>query len=153
MSGVIDALEDLRDLDVMVDDPARHGLVHCDLHLRNLWWSQPGTVTLLDFEWVRFAPPDLELQPLHDNATDDATAGRDTYRPCCGGWPRTIQSCSRCPDLPARLRLYSLAYTIRQIVIYPPDRPAGMLPPNHPIHRLRRLLDERRLSIDSWWPA
>jgi len=46
------------------------------------------------------------------------------------------------PDLDKRLWLYALAYTIRHIIFWPPDRPkAGGLDVSHPLHTLRRLVD------------
>ena len=45
------------------------------------------------------------------------------------------------PDLDRRLWQYALAYTIRQIIFWPPDRAeADGLDPGHPLHTLRRLV-------------
>jgi hypothetical protein len=45
-------------------------------------------------------------------------------------------------DLRGRLWLYALAYTIRQIIFWPPDRAeADDLEITHPLHTLRRLID------------
>ena len=45
-------------------------------------------------------------------------------------------------DLHRRLWLYALAYTIRQIIFWPPDRAeADDLEVTHPLHTLRRLID------------
>jgi aminoglycoside phosphotransferase (APT) family kinase protein len=140
IAAAIDAIRELSDLDVAVDDPARHGLVHTDLHLHNVWWSEPGTVTLLDFEWVRFGPPDLDLQPLCDLADEDVRSGHDQYptvlRWLASDYPELFQA----PDLPARLRLYSLVYVLRQVVITVPRQATGY------VHRLQRLLNGQ-------WPA
>ena len=47
-----------------------------------------------------------------------------------------------CADLRRRLWLYALAYTIRQIIFWPPDRAeADDLEVTHPLHTLRRLID------------
>jgi hypothetical protein len=43
------------------------------------------------------------------------------------------------PDLDRRLWLYALAYTVRGIVFWPPDRPETELDQVHQLHRLRRL--------------
>lgn len=140
IAATIDAIDELSDLDVAVDDPARHGLIHGDLHLQNVWWSEPGTVTLLDFEWVRFGPPDLELQPMYDQADEDVRSGDDQYptvlRMLASDYPELFQA----PDLPARLRLYSLAYVLRQVIITEPDQATAY------VHRLQRLLNGQ-------WPA
>jgi uncharacterized glyoxalase superfamily protein PhnB/aminoglycoside phosphotransferase (APT) family kinase protein len=140
IAAAIDAIHELSDLDVAVDDPARHGLIHADLHLHNLWWSESGALTLLDFEWVRFGPPDLELQPLCDLADEDVRSGRDQYptvlRLLASDYPELFQA----PDLPARLRLYSLAYVLRQVIITVPDQATDY------VHRLQRL-------VSGQWPA
>ena len=45
-------------------------------------------------------------------------------------------------DLHGRLWFYALAYTIRQIIFWPPDRAeADDLEVAHPLHTLRRLID------------
>lgn len=61
-----------------------------------------------------------------------------------GRWPRCCGRCMRgqCPDLHRRLWLYALAYTIRQIIFWPPDRAEADDPEvTHPLHTLRRLID------------
>jgi aminoglycoside phosphotransferase (APT) family kinase protein len=140
LSAAIDAIRELSSLDISVDDPEWHGLIHGDLHLQNLWWSEPGMVTLLDFEWLRFGPPDLDLQPLCDLADEDVRSGQDRYptvlRWLASDYPELFQA----PDLLARLRLYSLTYAIRQIVIAAPD------PSIESMLRLRHL-------VDGQWPA
>lgn len=140
VAAAIDAIDELSGLDVAVDDPTRHGLIHADLHLQNVWWSEPGRITLLDFEWVRFGPPDLELQPLCDLADEDVRSDNDRYpavlRWLASDYPELFQA----PDLPARMRLYSLAYVLRQVIITPPEQATGY------VHRLQRLLNGQ-------WPA
>jgi hypothetical protein len=45
-------------------------------------------------------------------------------------------------DLHRRLWYYALAYTIRQIIFWPPDRAeTDDLEVTHPLHALRRLID------------
>lgn len=138
--AAIDAIGELSDLDVVVDDPARHRLIHADLHFNNVWWSESGTVTLLDFEWVRFGPPDLDLQPLCDHADEDVRSGQDQHptvlRWLAADYPELFQA----PDLPARLLLYSLVYVLRQVIITVPDQATDY------VNRLRRL-------VNGQWPA
>jgi hypothetical protein len=46
------------------------------------------------------------------------------------------------PDLDKRLWSYAIAYTIRHIVFWPPDRPESAgLDPAHPLRTLRCLID------------
>lgn len=146
IAEAVAAMQDLHALSPVLDDPARHGLVHGDLHLNNLWCSANGDVVLLDLEWVRFGPPSFDLLRLCDSADEDVLRGNDMHpsvlRWLAAGYPELFGE----PDLPARLRLYSMAFAIREIILTAPDRPDAPLRPDHALHRLRRLLDGD-------WPA
>ena len=139
LDAAVAAIEGLRPLEPRVDDPAVGGLVHGDLNLSNLWLSDAGVLTMLDFEWVRLAPPVLDLQRLCDGADDDVLAGRDVHpavlRWLAAGYPEPFQD----GGLVSRLRLLSLTFAIRHLVTSPAERPAI-------VRRLRRLADGR-------WPA
>ena len=115
--------------------------VHGDAHPSNILWRDGRVAALLDFEWARLAPPDLELEPYlrgdSDAGKDAEAATRDTL-----GWlAETHPAAFAHPDLIARLWLYQLAFTLRQLLIKAPDRPAADLPGDHPIQRLRRIVD------------
>ncbi|ROQ27077.1 hypothetical protein EDD98_6734 [Streptomyces sp. PanSC19] len=64
------------------------------------------------------------------------------------GYPEVF----RTPDAAERMVLYSLAYTVRHLIVPPPDRPARELPPDHSLRRLHRLHQLHRL-VDGDWPA
>lgn len=143
--GLMDAaaqlLGDCRHLELGIDDPYRHGLIHGDVNLSNLWYDESGTTVLLDMEWARFAPPLLDLQRLCEYADTDARAAVDTYptilRWLVEDYPEVVED-----DLAAeRMRLYSLTYAIRHVIVDPPGRPPAQLPAHHSLHRLRRLVD------------
>jgi aminoglycoside phosphotransferase (APT) family kinase protein len=55
-------LVELRTVDLDADD-ADH-IVHGDAHLGNLIAADDNLQALLDFEWVRLGPRELELQPF-----------------------------------------------------------------------------------------
>jgi hypothetical protein len=86
-------------------------------------------------------PRDLELisvvrgprrgdPPRHPAATLLTWLAEDYYELFCAA------------DLHRRLWQYALAYTIRQIIFWPPDRAeADDLEVTHPLHTLRRLID------------
>jgi len=139
LAAAVAAIEDLRHLDPPVDDAHRHGVVHGDLHLHNLWVDGSGALTIMDFEWVRLAPPVLELLRLCDSADEDALAGRDRH-PAVLRW---IAACYpelfEADQLVPRLRLQSLTYAIRDLVTSPEERLVT-------VARLRRL-------VDGAWPA
>ncbi|ROQ27078.1 phosphotransferase family enzyme [Streptomyces sp. PanSC19] len=46
MADAAHAIEEYRHLEPAVDDPSRHGVIHGDVHLENLWWSGPGVGVL-----------------------------------------------------------------------------------------------------------
>jgi hypothetical protein len=139
LAEAVAAIEDLRDLDPAVDDPSRHGLIHGDIHLHNLWVSDQGELTILDFEWVRLAPPILELQRLCDSADEDALAGEDRHPAILRWLAADYPELFAADRLMPRLRLQSLTFTIRELVTSPAERPATLA-------RLRRL-------VDGTWPA
>ena len=134
------AMRDLRPVDPALDNPSEHGIVHGDLHLNNLWWSEDAGLFLLDLEWVRFGPPSLELLRLCDSADEDLLRGNELHltvlRWLAADYPRLFDG----SGLLARLRLYSLAFALREINLAAPHRDDNAL------RRLRRL-------IDGTWPA
>jgi hypothetical protein len=145
MADVIGVLDELGPLAQPVDDPTGNGVVHGDLHLSNLLWSDAGEVTLLDFEWVRFGPPLLDLQRLCENADSDVLNGVDTHPTVLRWLESDYPEPFGAEHAPERVRLYSLVYAIRHVIVAPPDRDATDLPPDHSLHRLRRL-------VEGTWP-
>ncbi len=115
-------------------------IVHGDAVFGNVI-VQAGEITaLLDFEWARRGPRDLELVSVI-RMLEDARTLRGSVIPPVLHWlredyPRLFEA----PDLEHRLWLYALAYTVRAIVFWPPDRPETRLDPVHQLHRLRRLM-------------
>ncbi|WP_406382469.1 phosphotransferase family protein [Streptomyces sp. NBC_01618] len=55
-------LGELAGLDPYREEP--RSIVHGDLHFANLLWDKGRITAVLDFEWVRIGPPDLDLLPL-----------------------------------------------------------------------------------------
>jgi aminoglycoside phosphotransferase (APT) family kinase protein len=122
----------------------RLGCVHNDAHLQNVFWSAGQVVALLDFEWVRLGPPDLELEP-HLRTFPDADPMEEAKTREILGWlAETHPAAFGPPDLILRLWLYQIAFALRQLVIWAPDRPAADLPVGHPLRRLRQLVEGPR---------
>ena len=146
MSAAVQLLRKLADPEPPVDDPQRNVVIHGDLSLSNLLRTPDGTIVLMDFEWTRIAPSSLELLRLCEHADNDMINGTDTHpsvlRLLEAEYPELFQT----EDIARRIRLYLLAYSLRALVIAPPDRPADSLPPDHALHRVARLVDGR-------WPA
>lgn len=116
-------LERLRHLDPLTD-PTLGSVVHGDATLNNVIWDG-RRLALLDFEWARLGPADLELQPL---------------LPADGGCLRSLVSAY--PDIVAhadavdRLWLYDLSATLRDLLVKAPLPATDDLPPWHPKRRL-----------------
>lgn len=146
VSSAVELLERLGPLGGFIDCPDRQNLVHGDLNLSNVWLTEDGEIVLLDLEWARFGPPLLDLQRLCEYSDRDVIEGRGTDRHAtilswlCEDYPEILGE-SRAPE---RMRLWSLAYAVRNVVTDPPrsvDPPLG-----HPVHRIRRI-------VDGTWPA
>jgi len=120
--GVLDAAaERLAELgDLTTADGAV--LLHGDFYLGNVLIHGDHVSALIDLEFARMGPRDLEL--ISARLAED--------------YPELFGIA----DLHRRLWQYALAYTIRQIIFWPPDRAeADDLEVTHPLHTLRRLID------------
>lgn len=86
-------------------------VVHGDVHRRNLLWRDGHVTALLDFEWARLGPSDLELECLvrnPDRDTPDVIAWLRVDYPQLFAHPHVVE----------RVRLYELAYLIRQLLVW-----------------------------------
>ncbi len=123
-------IERLRAVD-RLRNPSDGVVVHGDAHLDNVIWDGRRLVTLLDYEWARLGPPDLELQPLL-LAGDARALIRSVIHayPAIAAHPRFVE----------RLWLYDLSGTLRDLLVKAPLPAAGDLPPWHPKRRLPMVL-------------
>jgi hygromycin-B 7''-O-kinase len=127
-------------------------LIHGDLHFQNVLWDGRSVTALLDFEWARAAPADLDLDvflrfcayPYLHVAEDyeHLTLAEDYERVpwwLADDYPELFEQ----PRQLDRVRLYSIAYDVRELLLYPPRRPLRELSEHHPHHRLARTLSGR----------
>ena len=139
--GVLDAAaERLRELgNLMTADG--EVLLHGDFYLGNVLVQGDQVSALIDLEFSRMGPPDLEL--ISVIRALDAETRLGLHRPPLLAWlAEDYPELFGPSDLRSRLWLYALAYTIRQIIFWPPDRAeADDLEVTHPLHTLRRLID------------
>ena len=139
--GVLDAAAGrLRELDGPVtagDEVVLHG----DFYLGNILVHGGHVSALIDFEFSRMGPRDLELISVVRALDMESRLG--LQRPPLLAWlAEDYPELFAVPDLDRRLWRYALAYTIRQIIFWPPDRAeADGLEVTHPLHTLRRLID------------
>ncbi len=139
--AVLDAADDrTRDLaDAWPAGDAPRVLTHGDASPGNVVMHEGRIQAMLDFEWARLGPPDLELVPL---LVWGERLGQPERRPPLLAWAReAYPALFAAPDLDQRLWLYQLAYTVRGIVVWPPDREEAALDSRHPARRLRTLVE------------
>ena len=124
-------------------DPAGGGevLLHGDFYLGNVLARGGHVSALIDFEFARMGPRDLEL--ISVVRALDAETRLGLRRPPLLAWlAEDYPELFGPADLHRRLWVYALAYTIRQIIFWPLDRAeADDLEVTHPLHTLRRLID------------
>jgi aminoglycoside phosphotransferase (APT) family kinase protein len=96
--------------------------VHGDAHLGNALWKDGRLTSLLDFEWVRLGPPDLEIEPY---LRGDATGLTDIERREVLGWlAESYPAMFAVPDLVRRLWLYQLSTGVRELFLDQPGQPS-----------------------------
>jgi aminoglycoside phosphotransferase (APT) family kinase protein len=124
-------------------------IVHGDLHFENVLWDGRAITALLDFEWARGGPRDLDLDVLlrfcafpYLHVAEDyeaQTLSRD-YAPVPYWLAEDYPELFAVPDLLDRMRLYCIAYDVRELLTFPPKASAAALSPFHPVNRLDRTI-------------
>lgn len=134
-----------------VDDGQPEVLVHGDLHFENVLWDGERVTGLLDLEWSRPGPADLDLDILLRYCADPtdsrpvdgmaATAAdlRSVPRLLRDAYPELFAH----PRLNDRLAVYCLAYDVRDLLLNRPHGREDDLPVSHPVRRIRRLVEGR----------
>jgi aminoglycoside phosphotransferase (APT) family kinase protein len=127
-------------------------LVHGDLHFENVLWNGHDVTAIVDFEWARPGPRDLDLDVLlHALADPSVHVGRD-YDVVpqrydfdrVAGWLRaSYPALFEHPRLDERLWIYRLSYDTRALLLDPPSDRLERLSPHHPYQRLHRLVEGR----------
>ena len=141
IADVAARLRELAGVDPLVGGDAAAACVHGDAHLGNVLWRDGRVVALLDFEWVRLGPPDLELEPHLRDVRPDNPRDEAEVRQLFGWLAETHPAAFAPPDLVARLWLYELTFALRRVLIGAGDRignPAGF---EYPLRLLRHLVD------------
>jgi Phosphotransferase enzyme family len=117
-----------------------------DCFLGNVLVHDGHVSALIDFEFSRMGPPDLELISVV-RALDAERPPRSSGPPLLA-WPaEDYPELLAVPDLVSRRWQYALTYTIRQtifwpLIFWPPDRAeADGLEVTHPLRTLRRLIN------------
>ena len=133
--------------DVLGEDD-RRSLVHGDLHLENVLVVDGVLVALLDFEWCRPGPPEVDIDVLARFCADPALhiggdypvhprEFSDVLHWVAEVYPEAFAH----PRVKERLVLCALAFEVPWLLRMPPDRPLSALPEFHPARQLAALLE------------
>ena len=124
-------------------------LVHGDVTFENVLWHDGGVSALLDMEWARAGPSDLDLDVLLRCAAypqlhvADAFAARtraEDYEEVPWWLARAYPALFRYPDQIDRVRIYSIAYDVGDLLAAPPEVVARRLPELHAYCRIERVV-------------
>jgi aminoglycoside phosphotransferase (APT) family kinase protein len=130
----------------------QHTFVHGDITFENVLWDGHVVTALIDFEFSRRAPIDVDLDVLlrfcafpylhvaedYENETRSIDYAEVPYW-IAEEYPELFAF----PQQFDRLRLYSIAYDAHELITFPPTRPMRELSPHHPLHRLERTVEGR----------
>ncbi len=124
-------------------------LIHGDLSFENILWDGSTITGLLDFEWCRGGPADLDLDVLlrfcaipKGHVAEDyegATSAQDYVDVpmwLAAAYPDLFSH----QQLAQRLFLFALSFEVAATLASPPERPRADLPRLHPYNRLTNLV-------------
>ena len=143
----------------VLDPQSKWVLAHGDLHFENILWDAGHLTAVLDFEYARPAPRDLDLATLlrfcaeprlHVADDYEAVTRAQDYRKVPLWLSEVYPELFAARNLRERLALYDLAFDVWQLLRRPPALPADQLPERHALHRIRRTVEGRGLlsSVD-----
>jgi len=149
----------MMDLEAMVEETAAAiepfdapTLVHSDLTFENVLWdpAQRRVTAILDFEWARCGPADLDLDvllrcvaypKLHVAADYEHLTKHEDYAEVPWWLSEAYPELFSFPRQLDRVRLYAIAWDVRELLRFPPNCELGELHPAHPYHRLMRTIN------------
>jgi hygromycin-B 7''-O-kinase len=127
-------------------------LVHGDLHFENVLWDGMTVTALLDFEYCRPGPPDLDLDVflrfcaypyLHVAEDYEHLTRAEDYADVAWWLAEDYPELFDYPNAFERTRIYSIAYDVRELLLFPPPRSPRELSKHHPYNRLERTVNGR----------
>ncbi len=142
----------LADVEALISDTAASltpfdttTIVHGDLTFENVLWDGKRITAILDFEWARPGPRDLDLDvflrfcalpQLHVAEDYEHLTHAADYRDVPWWLAEDYPELFDFPNQFDRVRLYAIAYDVRDLLIHPPQVPVDELSQHHPYHRL-----------------
>ncbi|MCU1354230.1 MAG: aminoglycoside phosphotransferase [Acidimicrobiales bacterium] len=124
-------------------------IVHGDLTFENILWDGEQITALLDFEFARPGPPDLDLDVLlrfvahphlHVAPDYEHLTHAEDYAEVPFWLAEDYPELFSDPRQFARMRLYSIAWDVKEVLAYPPPRGLLQLNACHPLQRLVQVL-------------
>lgn len=124
-------------------------LVHGDLTFENVLWSDGEVTAILDVEWARPGPRDIDLDiilrccaypKLHVGPDHEADTHPQDYAPVPDWLRASYPRLFAFPRLLDRLRVFAIAYEARALLADPPTLPASMQDRRSAYHRLAHLV-------------
>ncbi len=132
-----------------LDDHTDNYLVHGDVTFENVLWDGQRITALVDFEWCRGGPADLDLDVLlryfaipHGHVAPDyvdRTRPQDYLRApqwLLDAYPSLFSH----ESLANRLWTYALAFEVRDTLVNPPPSNRRSISDLHPYHRFMNLV-------------
>ncbi|MEM7272082.1 MAG: aminoglycoside phosphotransferase family protein [Actinomycetota bacterium] len=127
----------------------RPGLIHGDLTLENVLWDWTEITAVIDLEWCRPAPADLELDILgryfampevHVSAEAERHQRSGDYAEVPSWIAEDYPELFQAQGLARRLIIYALAFEVRATIDSPPPADKQHLTRYHPYNRLARVV-------------
>jgi aminoglycoside phosphotransferase (APT) family kinase protein len=142
LDDVAERIEQLTRADLFSRDPSVGVVVHGDAFVQN-WLVRDGHITaLLDFEWARIAPRDLDLLlPIILSQPNDGSGDGTVTAPYLRWLEEDYPQLFAAPDFDDRLWLYELSFCVHQLTWWPPAARESSMVSWHPLPMLRRLVD------------
>lgn len=149
---ISEAIDLMRELAPVLQPFVADTLVHGDVTFENILWDSREVTALLDLEWSRPGPKDLDLDiilrccahpELHVAAKHVTRTRAEDYRSVPAWLAEDYPQLFDAPSWIDRLRVYSIAYDVRDLLEFPPTIEVSALPPLHPYHRLARVVHGR----------
>jgi len=149
--GMFDQIEALlHSIGDSVADYSDATMIHGDLTFENVLWDGTEISALLDFEWSRGAPADLDLDiilrycalPFAHVPAEYADQQRTADYAEVPAWLASdLPELFEMPRLRDRLTVYAIAFDLNELVDEPPTKHRQDLGPLHPLNRLADILN------------
>ena len=148
-SLMADARDQVEEMAGALDPFNSRTIVHGDLSFENILWDGTGVTALLDFEYARPGPPDLDLDVLlrfcalpylHVAPDYEAQTKAVDYEDVPWWFAEDYPELFAHPRQFERVRLYSIAWDVNELLAFPPAEALARLHKHHPYQRLSQVL-------------